>query len=314
MFNLINDRLLTETIMKKAIKQNDLEFIKNNLKIELPKHGNLLSEIDGGKYLIESVENNNYEMTQLILSLNNGYKVKHVLNLAIKNNFYEITKLLMENGYNPNDCIHSPIKSSNNVKMIKLIIKYGMHLNNRLLEIPIIYDKYKIVRLLLSYKLDINYIYNDGDTFLIHYIKNNNNIKLKMIKIFINHNTKVNHKNCKGNSAIFYVIDNKNNYKSFKYLIQFCDLKIRNGIGNTIIHMLTFTYCYRYIKLLLKLNRNILYYQNNYGELPYDIIKDMPKMKKMKKLLLKEMYYDIFTIIRFKEIYLIRDILYYCYG
>lgn len=173
-----------------------------------------------------------------------------ILSYAILKKNSIIIKLLYNNGAN---IFERNNNNKNNIELILIenidsIIYYFLDNNininfisfegDSLLQILIYYQKFKIIKLLLKKKIELNINNQDfenGITALHQSIIIN---KFSITKALINHNADINLCDFYGNSALIYGI-NENNLKSIKKLIKNKNLNynLTNIDGNTGLHL-----------------------------------------------------------------------------
>jgi len=146
---------------------------------------------------LHALSNHNYKIIKLLVD--NNYKVDNhvvrqvassfrsdtqdyylILDLVVKNNTevkddslllgvvwcYDVLKILLENGYNPNinnnSCLYNAVKGGY-YDSCELLLKYGSSPNSRMEDEPICFpikeDNIKMVKLLMDYKVKISHPY-----------------------------------------------------------------------------------------------------------------------------------------------------------
>lgn len=153
------DEETLQTLLKKGMDINSTDEDGNTLLAIAAKSGN----INNIKYLIQKI------------NLNQNKGLYTPLELAVLNNQFEATKLLLENGakiiFNISDTSKTDILSSacenGNLDIVKLLLKNGYPKDgyNQGLQTAAQYNQVEILQYLISAGVDINNIFNN-DTVL----------------------------------------------------------------------------------------------------------------------------------------------------
>lgn len=188
--------------------------------------------------------------------VNNNFTI---MQLLIMNDKPELVEILLNRGYNIKDngnAGHLLYSSIRNIKLLKLLIKYGINVNT---NAP--YDK-TLLFLLLS---------------VDQHTRMSGTIKEEMIELLINAGANINTVDQNGNTVLIHNILHRKKYKltlrHLRLMLKYdVNLDIQNDEGQTALTIASFYNLSKLIRILIKNNANPNN-MNAYGQIAIDILK-----------------------------------------